>query len=158
MKIALLLVTLVSLAYAGPFAAAAWATACSGCISACMISIPGTPAYIACIALCCGAAPAASLLLCFDEDTTFDTDHGILPATQVSSGMKAVTLKNGKQEWTQILGVVKSSEGYDFLTITTPNNTLTVTLDHLMVEEAKLVKAQNLKIGMMLGGQRIEKL
>lgn len=86
------------------------------------------------------------------------THQGILPVTSVAPQMKVLTSVNGKSEWTTVLKIRKTSESYDFIQISTKSKTLTVTIDHLMVVGSKLMKAGNLKIGMELGKEKIEKL
>lgn len=67
----------------GPLAPGAWSAAGAACAAQCAPLIPGSPAYVACVAACWAVTGPLSSLLCFSEETTVVTPSGIKTMSQI---------------------------------------------------------------------------
>ena len=156
MKIIVCLVILLSLTlnvFSGPLAPGIWTAVAIKAAIACSYLGPGTPAYLACVAAYWVAYGPASSLFCFSPDTTVASRNGVIPIANVQHGDEIKTLVDGKERWTEVLYKEVTHQELPFIRISTRNQSVEVTPEHVMIVENKLIQAKDIKIGMNIQGQ-----
>ena len=106
----LLLFTLFCLhSNAGGVAAGIWTAILGSCISACVPLVPGSPAYITCVAACYAAGPITSFFTCFSNSTLVMTPSGAISITKLNIGDKILTYNlQGAQIETIVMGLIET--------------------------------------------------
>lgn len=134
--LATLLLLAPALACVGGLSALGYPACAAACMSAalsyCSAAVAAGPAAPAAVSACIAAASAACLTscACFDVSTTVHTRTGPREMLTLAMDDEVLTLLNGRPFWTKVNNVHKLDGDFEFVTLWTNSQALTVTPQH----------------------------